>query len=175
MAVALSDLGIGAGDAHGGDAGLLKGVGRSDGHTGTIGAQDDGGTLGNQGVGSGHGLIVGGLVISDLQLHVVGLAVDLHGGSHGVGILHAKDFLLAAGAVVAGQGLIHADDDGIAGSSGVFAAVVGRFSGGAAGSQGESHAAGQQKCKNLLHFVTSLIFTGMSVLHGLMYSPALLI
>ena len=155
MVVALGDLGVGAGHANGGHASIGEGVGSGDGDAGAIGAQDDGGLLCNQGVGSGHGLVVGGLVVHDLKLDVVGLAVDFHGGLDGVGILHAENFLLAACAVVAGHGLIHADDDGVAGCSGVRVCVC-VSAGVAAGTQGESHAAGQQKCENLLHVLTSL-------------------
>ena len=47
----------------------------------------------------------------DLQLDCVGLAADLYSGLHRVGILDAQGFLLAAGAVVAGSGLVYADFD----------------------------------------------------------------
>ena len=116
MVVALGDLGVGAGHADGGDTALCESIGSSDGHAGAIGAQDHRSALGDQVAGSSHGLVVGGLVVHDFQLHVVGLTADVHGGGDRVCILHTQDLLLAASAVVAGEGFKDADDYGVAGS-----------------------------------------------------------
>ena len=105
---AVGDLGIGAGDAHCGDAGLVEYVARGYGYAGAVGAEDYGYVLSNQVGGRGGGLVVGALVIHYDQLYVVGLAADLDGGLYLIGVLNAKGLLLAACAVVAGSGLEYA-------------------------------------------------------------------
>ena len=178
MVISLSDLGIGASHADGGHTTLSKGVGSSDRHAGTIGTQNHRSTFGNQSAGSGHSLVVGGLIINDLQLHVVSLTADLHGRSDRVCVLHTQDLLLAASAVVAGEGFKDTDDHGVAGSSRtvVCSVVVSAgICGGAAGSQTHSHDTSQQKCKNLLHLCNLLEFYWASASDGRMFAHSMCI
>ena len=137
-----------------------------DGDAGAVGAEDDGDLVGNQLLGRGDGLVGRGLVILDVELDLVFFAANGHGRLDGVGVLDAQDLLLAAGAVVAGLGLEHADlYDLVAGAAAVVrgigdsAAVVGRVARGggglAAGGQRKHHAQSKQECKYLLHSVSS--------------------
>ena len=84
-----------------------------DGHAGAVGAQHHAHALAHQLLRGGGRLVGGGTVIGVDQLDVVGLAADLHGGLHVVGVLHAQHLLLAARAAVAGSGLKHADLDDV--------------------------------------------------------------
>ena len=102
---------VGAGHADGGDLGLSEGICRSDGHAGTVGAQGDHSACGDDGGSGGHRVLLQRAVVGDVQLHGVLLTGNVDLIVQGVGILDAQHFLLAAAAVVAGQGLIHADDD----------------------------------------------------------------
>ena len=160
MVIALRDLGVGAGHTHSGNLCLCEGVGSRDGNAGTVRAQNDGHVLGDQIAGCGHGLVVGGLVIHHFQLDIVSLPANVYCGGFCICILHTQNLLLTAGTVVAGEGLEDADHHGITVGRriGVAAAAgfVGRLCRRAAGTQCQRHAAGQQKCKNLLHFFTSL-------------------
>ena len=113
--MAVGDGRIGAGHADGGDLRLREGVSRRDGHAGAVGTQRDQGAGGHDGGSCGHGVLLQRAVIGDVQLHGVLLTGDLDLVVQGVGILHAQHLLLAAAAVVAGQRLIHADDDLVVG------------------------------------------------------------
>ena len=109
-------LGVGAGNADGGNAGSVKGIACGDGDAGAVGAEDQGHAAGDQRLRSGGRLVVGGGVVSIDKLHIIGGAADFNSRGQLVCILHAQHFLLAAGAVVAGLGLEHTDlDDGIIG------------------------------------------------------------
>ena len=140
VGVALGHLGVGAGDADGGDAGRLEGRAARDGDAGAVGAENDGAVGVDQLGRRGGRLVVRGLVVDVLHDHVVGLAADLNGRLDGVGVLNAEGLLLAAGAVIAGSGLEDADGDGIA-----FARRA------AAGGEGKDHYERQGKCKDLFH------------------------
>ena len=83
------------------------------GNAAAVGAQHDGNALAGQGLRRGDRLVGLGLVVHDDQLHIIGGAADLDGGGQGIGVLNAQDLLLAAGAVVAGSGLKHADLHGL--------------------------------------------------------------
>ena len=150
MLVAFGDLRVGAGDADGGDTGLLEYGGGSDGHGRAVGAQHHGYALIHQLRGSGGRLIVGGLVIHLDQLDLVGLAADLHGGLDAVGVFHAQCLLLAAGAVGAGSRLEHTDLDDI---GAVVAAAI------AAAGKAQAHQCRTQNdCEQFFHMYSSLEF-----------------
>ena len=109
--VARGDVGVGAGDADGGQAGVVKDGAAGNGHARTVGAQHQGDALAHQ-LGSGRGGLVGGrAVVCVDQLDLVGLAADLDGGGLGVGVLHPQHLLLAAGGRVAGGRLKDANLD----------------------------------------------------------------
>ena len=167
MVVANGDLGVGAGHADGGHTRVPKGVGSGDGHTGAIGAQHHRAAGGNQSLGGGGRLVVSGLVIGIDQLHSIGLAADLHSGSQGVGVLHSQDFLLSAGAVVAGLGLKHTDLNHLvtgAGVGGGRSPSVGRTVVGGivvsatAGQHGQQKGGGQGAGKDSFHVHYSFSF-----------------
>lgn len=103
VGIPLGDLGIRAGDADDGNTGVFKGVGTGNGYAGAIRTQHHGAALAHQLGGGGGGLVVGGLIVYNGQLHLIGLAADLHCGLYVMGVLHAQDLLLAAGTVVAGS------------------------------------------------------------------------
>ena len=133
VAIARGDVGVGAGDADGGNAGLFKLGAAGHGNAGTVGAQNHGHARADQRGSSGGSLVGGGAVVAVDQLDLVGLAAQSDRGLLAVGILHTQDFLLAAGRGVAGRRLKYADlDDLLAGSG----AAAGRGT----GAQGQSHA-----------------------------------
>ena len=139
VVVAGGDVGVRACHAHSRDAGLLERVGRSDGHTGAVGAEHDGDLLIDE-FGSRRDSLRGiGAVIGVDELDLVGLTADLDGRGLLDGILHAEHFLLAAGAGVAAGGLEHADLHDLL-------AVVGRaLIAAAAGAQREHHDEGERQ------------------------------
>ena len=142
VVVAGGDVGVGAGDADGSQAGVVKDGAACNGHARTIGAQHQGDALAHQ-LGSGRGGLVGGRAVVRVdQLDLVGLAADLDGGGLGVGVLHAQHFLLAARSRVAGGGLKDADLDHLVPRSGAGGAAC--RSRGAAGGSGRRRAAGQR-------------------------------
>ncbi len=156
--VQLRHGGVGAGYADGGNLRLLKGGRGGNGHAGPIRAQHHGHARVHQRLGGGNGLVGGGLVIHDFQLHVVGLAANLHGRNHLIGILHAQHLLLAAGAVVAGRGLKHAHlQHGIAAAGRAAAGAAGCTAAGipAAGGEREGHGKSHGKRKKLFHVLSS--------------------
>ena len=153
MVVAQRHLGVGAADADDGDTGVAEGVGPGNGHAGAVGPQDHADAGGNQLRGSGDGLIVGALVVHDHQLHVVGLAADVHGGGDIVGVLGAQGLLFARRAVVAGRGLEDTDFHGVAGG----AAAAARTAAGAQGQYTHSH---YQSNHSSFHFFTSFSCLG---------------
>ena len=106
---AVGYLGVGAGDAHCGNAGLVEYVACGDGYAGAVGAENYGYVLAYQVSCRGGSLVVGALVINYNQFYVVGLAAYLDGGLYLIGVLNAKGLLLAACAVVSGSGLEYAD------------------------------------------------------------------
>ena len=122
--MAVGDGRVGAGHADGGDLCLGEGISRSDGHAGAVGAQRDQGAGGHDGRGRRHGVLLQRAVIGDVQLHGVLLTGDVDLVVQRVGVLHAQHFLLAAAAVVAGQGLIYADDDLVVGGVQLHAGSV---------------------------------------------------
>ena len=136
VGVALSDLGVGTGDADRRDTGRLEGGTASDGHAGTVGAENDGAARVDQLSRGGGRLIVGGLVVHVLHNNVVSLSADLNGRLNRVGVLHAQRLLLAAGAVITGSGLKNADRDGVAARA---------AAGAAAGAEGKDHNQCQRK------------------------------
>ena len=155
VAVAGRDVRVRAGHAHSRDAGLLERVGRSDGHTGAVGAEHDGDLLIDK-FGSRRDSLRGiGAVIGVDELDLVGLAADLDGRGLLVSILHAEHFLLAAGAGVAAGGLEHADLHDLL-------AVVGRaLIAAAAGAQREHHDQSEQQSNRFFHcFSSNHFFSG---------------
>ena len=113
------DLRVGAANANGRDAGFFKNLAAGHGNAGAVGAEDDRYAAVHE-LGSSRGAVFRRrAVVDDLELHIVRLTADFHGGLYVVGILHAENLLLAASAVVAGLRLKDADlDDLVAGRSG---------------------------------------------------------
>ena len=142
-----SDLGVGAGHADGRDAGFGEDRAARHGDAGAIGAENNGNAAVHQLSGSGGTVFRSGTVVNDLKLDLIFLAADADGGLNIVGILHAKDLLLAAGAVVAGLGLKHADLNDLFAGALIGSAVVAA----AAGNKRKRHSKRQYKCKNLFH------------------------
>ncbi|MPM19372.1 hypothetical protein SDC9_65795 [bioreactor metagenome] len=158
MGVAFGHGGVGAGDADDGDLRILKHVGSGDGHAGAIGTQSNGDALAYQAGGGGGALVVGGLVIYDNQLNIIGLAADFHGGTNIVSVLNAQGLLFTAGAVVAGSGLVDADLDNFVtrggGGGGSGWSGGGTAAGaGAACNESHNHNACKEKRQNLFHVV----------------------
>ena len=156
VVVAGGDVGIGAGDAHGGDAGVTEDGTGGDGDAGAVGAQNDAYTLADQLGGGGGGLISGGAVVGIDQLDLVGLTAQLHSGGLRVGELHPQHFLLAAGGGVAGGGLKYADLNNLVAVRGAGAGRSGAGSGsragtGAAGQSGQEQRCGKCGRKELFH------------------------
>ena len=114
IGVRLGDGGVGAGAADGGDGSRLEGGRCGNGNAGAVAAQHHRHLFGDQLLCCGNGLIGAGLVVYLHQLHVVGLAADVHGGGYAVGVLDAQHLLLAAGTVVAGGRFKYADLYGLA-------------------------------------------------------------
>ena len=112
-------LRVGAGHADGRDAGFLEDRAARDRNARAVGAEDDRHAAVHK-LGSSRGAVFRRrAVVDDLELHIVRLAADFHGGLYVVGILHAENLLFAASAVVAGLRLKDADlDDLVAGRSG---------------------------------------------------------
>ncbi len=126
--VAQGNLRVGAGKADRGDLVLGKDFAGRDGHAAAVGAQHHGYARGHQALGRGNGLGLIGLVIRFDQLDLVFHAADVDGGPDFVGIADGKNFLIAAAAVLAGEGLKNADLDDLvtalpAGSGGRAAAA----------------------------------------------------
>ena len=102
-------------------------------------SEDDGDLVGDQLLGSGDGLVGRGLVVLNIELDLVFFAVDGDGRLDGVGVLDAQNLLLAAGAVVAGLRLKHADLDDL-GAAGC-----------AACEQAHDHNGSQKQSDDLFH------------------------
>ena len=109
VAIARGDVGVGAGDAHGGDAGLVEYVARSDGYAGAVRADNSNNAAAHEILRGGDGRGLVGLVIDLNELDLIFLAVDRHTGDDLVGIARAEHFLHAAGAVLTRGGLKNAD------------------------------------------------------------------
>ena len=149
------DLRVGAGDADGGHARFGKDLAAGNGHAGAVGAEHDGHIAVHELRRGGRAVFGGGAVVDDLELDVIRLAADLDGGLDVVGVLHTQDLLLAAGAVVAGLRLVHADLYDFVAAFGGGGCVVGCVSCGlaarAACQQAQRQRAYKDQCKKLFH------------------------
>ena len=157
VAVAGRDVRVRARHADGRDAGLLERVGRGDGHAGAVGAEHERNLLVDE-LGSRRDSLGGvGAVVGVDELDLVGLAADVHGGGHVVGVLHTQHFLLAAGTGVAGSRLKYADlydfftGSGVRTALAVAAGIAGAVS--AAGRQTHGHSQRQHDGNKLLHSI----------------------
>ncbi|CAN3973397.1 V-type ATP synthase subunit F, partial [Dysosmobacter welbionis] len=80
IVVACGDIGVGAGDADGGQARLVKHRTAGHSHAGTVGTQHQADILAHQLRRGGGRLVGSGTVVRVDQLHVVGGATDVHRG-----------------------------------------------------------------------------------------------